>query len=117
MFALDIVRRVGGVIEHPAHSRAWGKHRLPQPGYFDHFGGWTARVNQSRFGHRALKPTWLYIVGTETLPPIPETRKLCELVPVENMCKAERERTPEEFATWLIVLARSASLHGELACA
>ena len=63
--ALEQVRSYGGVLEHPKHSRLWNEFGLPAAGGFDRdkFGGWTLEVNQFDFGHPALKPTWLYIVG------------------------------------------------------
>lgn len=106
----------GGVIEHPAGSRAFAHYGLPKIGRGpDRFGGWSCEVSQVDFGHRAEKRTWLYICGTHPddvpdLPPrgtptalvmsMPECRK------VELMGKQERERTPPAFAAWLVELAR-----------
>jgi hypothetical protein len=39
--ALYAVRNWGGVIEHPATSRAWEHFDLPAPGCRDTHGGWT----------------------------------------------------------------------------
>jgi hypothetical protein len=67
--ALAAVRRFGGVIEHPAQSRAFSAHGLRAPdggGWqrcFD--GGWVCEVWQSAYGHRANKATWLYLFGTD----------------------------------------------------
>lgn len=73
--ALATVRRVGGVLEHPAYSDAWKAYGLPHPPT----GGewiegaqdfeWTCYVEQWRYGHRAKKATWLYYVGLT--PPLP----------------------------------------------
>lgn len=69
--ALDAVRKWGGVLEHPEHSKAWQHFGLAKPprqgGWIeaDDFGGWTCRVEQGRYGHYAAKPTWLYAVGCE----------------------------------------------------
>jgi hypothetical protein len=67
--ALDQVRTHGGVIEHPAYSKAWPAYGLPKP----ETGGewcpgaepfeWTCYVEQWRYGHVAKKATWLYYVG------------------------------------------------------
>lgn len=66
--ALANARRCGGVIEHPAHSKAWAKFKLPVP---DRSGGWSApdeyggrscHIEQGRYGHPARKATWLYAV-------------------------------------------------------
>ena len=69
--ALVTVRRVGGVIEHPAHSLAWpwfGLRRPPIDGgwvWADFEGGWTCHVDQGRYGFKFRKPTWLYAVGVD----------------------------------------------------
>lgn len=70
--ALASVRRFGGVLEHPAYSDAWAAFNLPAPsrhgGWHRGFcGGWTAHVEQGRYGHVAKKATWLYAFNT-TLP-------------------------------------------------
>lgn len=68
--ALAAVRRCGGVIEHPRGSHAWAHFGISRPpnegGWIVTEGGWTCCVYQGHYGHRALKPTWLYYVG---LPP------------------------------------------------
>ena len=109
-FAVAKVRRWGGVLEHPQFSGLWADQSLPLPGQRDERGGWTLPVLQSWWGHRAPKRTWLYIVGVEPAqcPPIPF--ELGEpLGRVENMCSAERERTPRAFASWLVDLAGRAA--------
>jgi hypothetical protein len=64
--ALASVRRWGGVLEHPADSKAWaafGLHRPPRSGGWvqaDDLGGWTCYVEQGHYGHAARKATWLY---------------------------------------------------------
>jgi len=63
--ALASVRQWGGVLEHPAGSRAWthfGLNKPPLSGAWvaaDWQGGWTCRVEQGFYGHFARKPTWL----------------------------------------------------------
>lgn len=65
--ALESVRKFGGVLEHPAKTRAFSAHGLPAPigiGWqrvLD--GGWVCEVWQSAYGHRANKATWLYYFG------------------------------------------------------
>ncbi|WP_245290515.1 hypothetical protein [Rhodopseudomonas sp. AAP120] len=66
--ALASVRKFGGVLEHPAESRAWahfGISRPPRRGGWvtaDWHGGWTCYVEQGHYGHFSRKPTWLYAV-------------------------------------------------------
>ena len=67
--ALDSVRRWGGGLGHPAYSDAWAAFGIERPdkdgGWrkADNVGGWTAHVEQWRYGHAAKKATWLYAVG------------------------------------------------------
>ncbi|TRD03817.1 hypothetical protein FJV76_14370 [Mesorhizobium sp. WSM4303] len=65
--ALTSVRRWGGVLEHPAKSRAWDAYGLIKPNGLGWQrcidGGWVCEVWQSAYGHRANKATWLYYFG------------------------------------------------------
>lgn len=67
--ALDAVRRFGGVLEHPAYSKAWPAFGLPRPrrGVWRRSlddPGWVTEVSQAAYGHPARKRTWLYYVGS-----------------------------------------------------
>lgn len=106
-WAVQRVREFGGVLEHPARSTLWADQGLPLPGQGkDAFGGWTFPVLQLWWGHRAEKATWLYIVGCEpTAIPSFQLRIEPATCVVEHMGKAERERTPTDFAHWLVELA------------
>lgn len=66
--ALRAVRTYGGVLEHPAYSKAWKAFSLPRPHrdggwYGDESSGFSCHVEQIRYGHRARKATWLYMSG------------------------------------------------------
>ena len=64
--ALAAVNCWGGVLEHPANSRAWPAYNLnaPERGKWTQSGiGWVCEVWQSAYGHRATKRTWLYWRG------------------------------------------------------
>jgi len=68
--ALAAVRRWGGVLEHPAYSDAWLAFNLPTPPRVGGWqrgicGGYSAHVEQGRYGHRAKKATWLYAHGCD----------------------------------------------------
>lgn len=69
--ALKAVRTYGGVLEHPAFTKAWAAHGLGRPrtkheGWQrDLFGGWSCYVEQGRYGHPVKKATWLYAYGME----------------------------------------------------
>jgi len=75
--ALSSVRAWGGVLEHPANSHAWhwfGLIAPPSGGAWvaaGDFIGFTCRVEQGHFGHRARKGTWLYCAGVPSLPSLP----------------------------------------------
>lgn len=64
--ALLLVRKWGGVLEHPWGSHAWEYFGLAKPkragGWIvaDSQVGWTCCVEQGRYGHYARKPTLLY---------------------------------------------------------
>lgn len=70
-FALACVRTFGGVLEHPAHSKAWAAHGLTKPPHrgrwiaADNCGGHTCHVEQGHYGHFSRKKTWLYAHGVE----------------------------------------------------
>lgn len=118
LWAVDIVRRNGGVLEHPADSRLWPEARLPAVGQGDRYGGWTLVIDQNWWGHRARKRTRLYIVGCgpKDLPLMPlqlgeashtvglysrRDRSRCR----PEIGKRERERTPQALAEWLCEVA------------
>lgn len=66
--ALNSVRRCGGVLEHPAKTKAFAAHGLFQPcsgGGWNKIGQneWVCEVWQSAYGHRANKATWLFYCG------------------------------------------------------
>jgi hypothetical protein len=121
LFAIGVVRKNGGVLEHPASSSLWPMCGLPRPSEAaDEFGGWTLPIVQYWWGHRAMKATWLYIVGVapSMLPEIP--LKLGDSPRVITTSKGmrkgmvgfrsevtdrEREATPPLLAQWLLELA------------
>jgi hypothetical protein len=127
--AVEQVRALGGVLEHPAGSLVWSHCGLPLPGELpDVAGGVTIEICQVDYGHVARKRTWLYLVGIRSVGPRPPTREPTHWVsggrhPGANasgahrgyapahvrFCSAEqRRRTPVAFAAWLIELAASA---------
>jgi len=124
--ALHCVRTYGGILEHPAYSDAWARYDLPTPnrhsGWQRGFcGGWACHVEQSRYGHRAKKATWLYAFGTE-LPllrwgSISDSKPTAAVSWCRNHCpddqrprlgKKEARATPIEFREQLIRIAESA---------
>jgi hypothetical protein len=131
--ALTAVRHYGGVLEHPAHSRAWLWFGLKAPeqgnGWqpADSFGGMTCYVEQGHYGHESRKPTWLYSVGcclpdlnwTKGEQRIPawmverygyeKARRIGVVAMVGGKDKERiRDRTPGQFRDVLLSIARSA---------
>lgn len=109
IFAIDQVRRVGGVLEHPHASKLWRAMDLPRVGDVDQWGGFTLLVDQGWWGHAAPKPTWLYVCGVE--------RSKVPALPVQlhraagrtmDLAFRDREATPPAFARWLVDLAAGA---------
>lgn len=125
--AVEQVRRVGGVLEHPIDSKLWAECDIPRPTPpssphridADLGPGFTERVEQWRWGHSCVKPTWLYIVGYEPdeLPPQPERDESekpdYRLVNIRTVSKKARRLTPPDFATWLTEIASQCRVEGE----
>jgi hypothetical protein len=131
--ALESVRRFGGVLEHPADSHAWHAFELLAPNHVggwtvaDFFGGWTCRVDQSNYGHKARKATWLYACKVSRLPSLQwkrgsgirldagyhsaEERRAGkargERRDIGRLSDFERRATPLAFRDVLIEMARS----------
>lgn len=118
LMAIDLIRKNGGCLEHPAQSSI--SKFLPKPGQLDEFGGFTIHIDQFWFGHRAKKQTLLYICGIEKrlLPAIPIrfdaiTHRVGfpkswggrSKYGIKEVTKKEREATPPDLAKWLIQVA------------
>lgn len=120
--ALASVNRWGGVLEHPAKTRAWQAYGLttPRAGCWQRSGeGWTCEVWQSAYGHRANKATWLYYRGAN--PPhelrwerpigthqIGRQDQRGKSRNKPTLGKREANATPPEFRDELLRLALSA---------
>jgi hypothetical protein len=69
--ALKSLKRYGGVLEHPAHSKAFDAFGIRKPkqceGWqFDREHGlWVCYVEQGHYGHASRKPTWLAACGMQ----------------------------------------------------
>lgn len=116
VIAAHQVQRWGGVLEHPADSKMWRELGLPRPGESGMVGE-TIAVRQCDWGHRAEKPTWLYIVGRSgPLPAMPAPQPAPDAPKpyrsgrqprgvLETLSKRQRRLTPPAFAEWLVALA------------
>lgn len=118
--AFTLVKQNGGVFEHPSSSLFFKKYILSQKSNFQH-KEFVVGVDQSWFGHKAKKNTWLFVSGIShaDLPPYPlsmdaiqhtvstskKSKSGKKLNPKREISKADRERTPKLFAEWLISIA------------
>jgi hypothetical protein len=132
--ALTAVRNWGGVLEHPAQTKAFAWFGLKTPpatgGWVeaDSFGGWVCHVEQGRYGHMARKSTWLYAAhvelpnlkwgqGEQRLHPVAlekhgyeKARKIGMMAMVGGKDKTKiRNATPHQFRDVLIEIARTMS--------
>ena len=123
--ALASLRKWGGVLEHPAHSKAWEHFGLtiPRPAGWLYCGKdeWVCEVSQGHYGHPARKLTWLVVVGPQppelTWGPTPQ-RILPHIAErhgyeyarrrgiVSNQSHKARQRTPEQFRDLLVSIAQ-----------
>lgn len=103
IWAIDMCRQWGGVVEHPINSRLWKTVGCMPYGIRDDHGGLLIPVLQSWWGHRAPKATGLYVVGA--VPELPADLVDSSVTTIEKMGRAERERTPDLLALWLVDLA------------
>jgi len=125
--ALAAVRKWGGVLEHPAETRAFKFHGIPEPvgrGWQRTIDGdWVTEVNQAAYGHRAAKRTWLLFHGTCN-PPEMDWRPMKGSHQIgyfdsrlPQLPKIERSATPPAFRDLLIGIARTANVEAEVAAA
>jgi len=113
--ALASVRRWGGVLEHPAFSKAWPAYGLPCPVGIGWSGGpleFVCEVWQSAYGHLARKRTWLFYCGPK--PPDLLWARKPGTHQVGNgwnqkkpaLTKAQANATPPAFRDALLLLAK-----------
>lgn len=123
--ALASVRRFGGVLEHPAESRAFKFHKIPEPttrGWqFTIDGDWVTEVDQAAYGHRARKRTWLLYHG-DYVPPVLDWREATGTHQIglfdqkrPQLPDAERSATPVAFRDALLWLARTSKSSSQAA--
>jgi len=105
LWAMSMVRKFGGVLEHPKTSRLWAAAGCLGYGIRDDHGGLLIPVYQSWWGHKAPKETCFYVVGG--LPELPDYEPPRMIQSVASMSQACREVTPLSLAVWLVDLAAS----------
>lgn len=121
--ALKSVRAFGGVLEHPAFSRAWAAYGLPRPvqGRWNSAtdGEYVCEVWQSEYGHKARKRTWLFYSGQRPPPEMRwgRTKEATHQIGFHDQRGKDRNKptisgkaasaTPIEFRDILIAMAES----------
>jgi len=119
--ALCSVERWGGVLEHPAESRAWKAFSLPLPHrgrWREGRGFWVTEVSQRAYGHRAQKRTWLLVRSWCCPAPMdwsdPEPEATISFLSnhgdsgLPRLSKREASATPPAFRDILLSIARTA---------
>jgi hypothetical protein len=113
LICVDHLRRNGGILEHPAHSRLFAYAGLPLPGQRrgDLF---TVAIHQSMFGTITRKRTWLCLAWldprTLMLPHLPhDSRAADDFRAWQLLSHAQRSATPEPLARWLVHYARQST--------
>jgi len=120
--AVESVRNYGGVLEHPAKSKAFAAHGITRPisSGWNKISAkeWVCEVWQSAYGHRANKATWLYYSGQSAPFDLDWTRptgshqigfydKRGKSKNKPTLSKRESNATPPAFMDVLVRLASS----------
>lgn len=110
-YCVERLKEVGGVLEHPAHSRLWKYMNLPKPGQSPINGLWSIEVQQAWWGDCRSKKTWLLFcgVGSVLVPMLPHDSHK-DRDRWNKMSKTKRSATPRKFAEWLIQVARRSTV-------
>lgn len=113
--SVNLIRRNGGILEHPAYSSLWKEKGLPLGNLTDRWSGFTLSIDQHWFGHPCRKNTWLYIVGIpkNQLPVYPLNFQRIEFCinssssrsALAELPKSLRSSTPLLLAQYLVNLA------------
>ena len=106
LWAVGVVRKNKGILEHPNGSKLWKAAGLPRGEEVDEYGGFTIEIDQYDFGHVAPKKTLLYIVGTtkDKIPTLPPKNTAKPLRSIAGNIKGtvrctqyQREYTPDKL--------------------
>lgn len=90
--AFSAVKACGGVIEHPAHSKAFEAFGIMKPAQgsgwqYDSLNAvWVCYVEQGHYGHPSRKPTWLVVSG----------------VPQGSLPTLQWGKAPQQLPQWMI---------------
>lgn len=113
IWCCDTLKRVGGILEQPAHSRLFRAGGLPEPGEQRDGQLFSLEVWQAWWGYPVKKNTWLCFAGIDwqaiELPFVLHNPGF-DRKAFAWMSKKQRSRTTLEFATWLVELAAGAKV-------
>lgn len=111
-FVVEWLKRCGGVLEHPAHSRLWAACGLPRPGLTARRDLWSAEVLQAWWGDTRTKTTWLCFFGispNDVQWPLRLHDPRGDRRRWQLMSSTQRSATNPEMAKWLVDVARKAN--------
>ena len=113
IWAIIQIRKVGGILEHPAGSRLFRKMKIPLDGSPDQYGGFVISINQHWFGFQAKKRTYLYIVGCtrSQIPQLPLnfsaiTHSVSSSKNYLELDKSKNSVTAPKLCEWLFEIQR-----------
>jgi hypothetical protein len=108
---LRLVKTNGGILEQPAFSAFWSAANLPQPGSTTTAPTlWSIAVDQSNFGHRTTKPTWLLLAHIKPEDVVLRSWSLADrsTLHLADLTPGQRSATPLPFALFLLDTASTA---------
>lgn len=108
IWCCDVLKKCGGVLEQPAHSRLFDAGGLPKPGTI-RGDMWSIEVWGKWFGFPIKKATWLCFSGVDpdaVVIPYRLHSSGSDRRSFQVMSKVQRSHTTREFALWLVDLAR-----------
>lgn len=95
LWSYDLVKELGGILEHPFRSRLW-KYIDVEP----------FPLCQSNFGHKMRKETGLLFVNCEPRE-IPFKLEAKQYKNISSVSKQQAMGTPLEFSRWLVETVRN----------
>lgn len=108
VWSIELVRKFGGIVEHPYDSQLWKHIDCPGVGKFDKFGGTSFVFDQFDFGYYTRKRTRLYIVGLNSLSELPRSNIRFEPVArkFDNLSPKQRSETTPALCMWFLEIIK-----------
>lgn len=108
VWSINLVRSVGGIVEHPYDSKLWDYINCPEPGTFDEFGGTSFVFDQFDFGYYVRKRTRIYIVGLNSLSELPRFNLRFEPITrkFDNLSPKQRSETTPALCLWFLEIIK-----------